>query len=144
MYLPARGVAITPFGAKQFFSVSEMNVFCPCQINVLRLIKTFIQVGDVIDIIAKPAMGIWTGMLNGRMGNFKFIYVDVLTEECPDTHEETQPHRVRQRSTIQEVLKRLSLEVSVLIRLQTDFNVATIIFHSLFACFPRSIPHLCS
>lgn len=60
--------------------------------------------GDVIDIIAKPPMGIWRGMLKGRMGNFKFIYVDVLTEE-------TQTHRVRQKSTVQEVLKRLSLEV---------------------------------
>ncbi|XP_038565413.1 SAM domain-containing protein SAMSN-1b isoform X1 [Micropterus salmoides] len=69
-----------------------------------------LKVGDVIDIIAKPPMGIWTGMLNGRMGNFKFIYVDVLTEESPDTHKDTQTHRVRQKSTVQEVLKRLSLE----------------------------------
>lgn len=69
----------------------------------------------MIDIIAKPPMGIWRGMLNGRKGNFKFIYVDVLTEECPDTHEETQPHRVKQKSTVQDVLKRLSLEVCVLV-----------------------------
>ncbi|XP_037605300.1 SAM domain-containing protein SAMSN-1b [Sebastes umbrosus] len=62
-----------------------------------------LKVGDVIDIIAKPSMGIWTGMLNGRMGNFKFIYVDVLTEE-------TQSHRVTLKSTVQEVLKRLSME----------------------------------
>lgn len=67
--------------------------------------------GDVIDIIAKPPMGIWTGRLNGRLGNFKFIYVDVLTEESPDTHRETQSHRVRQKSTVWEVLRRLSLEV---------------------------------
>ncbi|XP_029303768.1 SAM domain-containing protein SAMSN-1b [Cottoperca gobio] len=69
-----------------------------------------LKVGDVIDIIAKPPMGIWTGMLNSRMGNFKFIYVDVLTEECPDTHKETKIHRVRQKSTVQEVLKCLSME----------------------------------
>ncbi|XP_044079475.1 SAM domain-containing protein SAMSN-1b [Siniperca chuatsi] len=69
-----------------------------------------LKVGDVIDIIAKPPMGTWTGMLNSRMGNFKFIYVDVLTEESPDTHKETQTHRVRQKSTVQEVLKLLSLE----------------------------------
>ncbi|XP_076605890.1 SAM domain-containing protein SAMSN-1b [Chaetodon auriga] len=69
-----------------------------------------LKVGDVIDIIAKPPMGIWTGMLNNRMGNFKFIYVDVLTEESLDTHEDTCTHRVRQKSTVQEVLKRLSLE----------------------------------
>ncbi|KAE8288066.1 SAM domain-containing protein SAMSN-1 [Larimichthys crocea] len=35
-----------------------------------------LKVGDVIDIIIKPPMGIWTGVLNGRMGNFKFVYVD--------------------------------------------------------------------
>ncbi|XP_071317124.1 SAM domain-containing protein SAMSN-1b [Trachinotus anak] len=69
-----------------------------------------LKVGDVIDIIAKPPMGIWTGMLNGRIGNFKFIYVDVLTEESPETHKETQIHKVRHKSAVQEVLKRLSLE----------------------------------
>ncbi|KAM8741126.1 SAM domain-containing protein SAMSN-1b [Acanthopagrus schlegelii] len=65
-----------------------------------------LKVGDVIDIMAKPPMGIWRGMLRGRVGNFKFIYVDLL----PDSHEETGIHRVRQRSTVREVLRRLSLE----------------------------------
>uniref|UniRef100_A0A4W6E2W1 SAM domain, SH3 domain and nuclear localisation signals 1b n=1 Tax=Lates calcarifer TaxID=8187 RepID=A0A4W6E2W1_LATCA len=69
-----------------------------------------LKVGDVIDIIAKPPMGIWTGRLNGRVGNFKFIYVDVLTEESPETHEERHTHKVRQKSTVHEVLKHLSLE----------------------------------
>lgn len=72
--------------------------------NVIKL-NDFTQVGDVIDIITKPPMGIWTGMLNGRIGNFKFIYVDVLRKE----NLETQIHR--HKSTVQEVLKRLSLEV---------------------------------
>ncbi|KAK1882182.1 SAM domain containing protein SAMSN-1 [Dissostichus eleginoides] len=67
--------------------------------------------GDVIDIIAKPPMGIWTGMLNGRIGNFKFIYVEVLTEDSPDAHKETQTHKLRQNSTVQEVLKCLNMEV---------------------------------
>lgn len=64
----------------------------------------------MIDIIAKPSMGIWTGTLNGRMGNFKFIYVDVLTEASPHTHMETQSH-MRKKSTVHEVLKHLSMEV---------------------------------
>ncbi|KAK9536049.1 hypothetical protein VZT92_005867 [Zoarces viviparus] len=68
-----------------------------------------LEVGDVIDIIAKPSMGIWTGMLNGRTGTFKFIYVDVLAES-PHTHMDTQTRRVRQKSTVQEVLKGLSME----------------------------------
>ncbi|KAM6983555.1 SAM domain-containing protein SAMSN-1b isoform 2-T2 [Tautogolabrus adspersus] len=69
-----------------------------------------LKVGDVIDIFAKPPMGIWTGTLNGKMGNFKFIYVDMLAEERPDTREETQTQRETQKSTVQEVLRRLSLE----------------------------------
>uniref|UniRef100_A0A3Q3KU61 SAM domain, SH3 domain and nuclear localisation signals 1b n=1 Tax=Mastacembelus armatus TaxID=205130 RepID=A0A3Q3KU61_9TELE len=69
-----------------------------------------LQVGDVIDIISKPSIGIWTGMLNGSIGTFKFIYVDVLREESSETRKETQFHRVRHTSTVQEVLKRLSLE----------------------------------
>lgn len=74
--------------------------------NVIKW-NDFTQVGDVIDIITKPSMGIWTGMLNGRIGNFKFIYVDILRKE----NLETQIHRVRHKSTVQEVLKHLSLEV---------------------------------
>lgn len=64
----------------------------------------------MIDIIAKPTMGIWTGKLRDKIGNFKFIYVDVLSEECPDSCHE--PYSVRQKSTVREVLKRLSLEVT--------------------------------
>ncbi|CAB1343254.1 unnamed protein product [Coregonus sp. 'balchen'] len=37
--------------------------------------------GDVIDIISKPPMGTWMGLLNNKVGTFKFIYVDVLSEE---------------------------------------------------------------
>uniref|UniRef100_A0A672GL69 SAM domain, SH3 domain and nuclear localisation signals 1b n=1 Tax=Salarias fasciatus TaxID=181472 RepID=A0A672GL69_SALFA len=64
-----------------------------------------LKVGDVIDIIAKPPMGIWRGSLRGRIGSFKFIYVDVLTAEG----QEASPG-ARHRSTVQEVLRRLSLE----------------------------------
>lgn len=99
--------------------------------------------------MAKPPMGIWRGMLSGRMGNFKFIYVDLL----PDSHEERGIHRVRQKSTVREVLRRLSLEV--LCFLFFYLNVATIILHTKghsfsfwMLCssprFSRSIPHLCS
>ncbi|XP_068187826.1 SAM domain-containing protein SAMSN-1b [Antennarius striatus] len=69
-----------------------------------------LKVGDVIEVIAKPPMGIWTGMLNGRIGSFKFIYVDELREESPDTQEEEQTHKERQESTIQELLRRVGLE----------------------------------
>ncbi|XP_077596194.1 SAM domain-containing protein SAMSN-1b isoform X3 [Stigmatopora nigra] len=70
-----------------------------------------LKVGDVIDIIQKRPMGIWTGMLNEQIGNFKFIYVDEIRED-PETHKETQNHRAKPKykSTVHEVLRRLSLE----------------------------------
>lgn len=38
------------------------------------------QKGDIIDIISKPPMGTWMGLLNNKVGTFKF-YVDVLNEK---------------------------------------------------------------
>ncbi|XP_030648152.1 SAM domain-containing protein SAMSN-1b [Chanos chanos] len=71
-----------------------------------------LKVGDVIDIISKPPMGIWTGMLNNRVGNFKFIYVDVLPEEVVPP-QQLRTHRRSKRprpKTLQELLERLNLE----------------------------------
>ncbi|KAG7266518.1 hypothetical protein CRUP_036534, partial [Coryphaenoides rupestris] len=42
-----------------------------------------LQKGDIIYVIEKPPMGIWTGKLNSKVGSFKFIYVDVLAKESP-------------------------------------------------------------
>lgn len=60
-------------------------------------------------------MGIWTGMLNNKVGNFKFIYVDVLVEK----EEEEATPKIRQQKlckrprpkTLLELLERLNLEV---------------------------------
>ncbi|XP_026880131.2 SAM domain-containing protein SAMSN-1a [Electrophorus electricus] len=74
-----------------------------------------LKVGDIINIISKPPMGIWTGMLNNKVGNFKFIYVDVLDKK-QETEEEApniRPHRVSKRprpKTLLELLERLHLE----------------------------------
>lgn len=71
-----------------------------------------LKAGDLIDIISKPPMGIWTGMLNGKVGSFKFIYVDVLTEEPAPVHI-IRSHRKSRRprpKTLQEFLERLNLE----------------------------------
>ncbi|XP_056593185.1 SAM domain-containing protein SAMSN-1-like [Triplophysa dalaica] len=71
-----------------------------------------LKVGDAIDIISKPAMGIWTGMLNGKVGSFKFIYVDVLVEESvpePRIRSHRRSRRARPK-TLQELLERLNLE----------------------------------
>lgn len=71
--------------------------------------------GDIISIISKPPMGIWTGKLNDRVGNFKFIYVDVLVErkeeeEAPKIRQQKLCRRPRPK-TLLELLERLNLEV---------------------------------
>ncbi|XP_068401819.1 SAM domain-containing protein SAMSN-1 isoform X1 [Eschrichtius robustus] len=71
-----------------------------------------IKKGDIIDIICKTPMGMWTGMLNNKVGNFKFIYVDVISEE------EAAPKKIKahRRSgkekpkTLQEFLERIHLQ----------------------------------
>lgn len=71
-----------------------------------------IKKGDIIDIICKTPMGMWTGMLNNKVGNFKFIYVDVISEE------EEAPKKIKARrkserekaKTLQEFLERISLQ----------------------------------
>ncbi|KAI1895724.1 hypothetical protein AGOR_G00109190 [Albula goreensis] len=69
--------------------------------------------GDVIDIISKPPMGTWTGLLNQKVGTFKFIYVDILGEE-----EEKPKQAVRRRrksrlpkpTSVEELLVRVNLK----------------------------------
>ncbi|CAD7693796.1 unnamed protein product [Nyctereutes procyonoides] len=71
-----------------------------------------IKKGDIIDIICKTPMGMWTGMLNNKVGNFKFIYVDVISEE------EAAPKKVKAHrksgkekpKTLQEFLERIHLQ----------------------------------
>ncbi|KAM4712717.1 SAM and SH3 domain-containing protein 1a isoform 2-T2 [Anableps anableps] len=69
--------------------------------------------GDVIDIISKPPMGTWMGLLNNKVGTFKFIYVDVLSEE-----EEKPKRPIRRRrkgrppkpTSVEELLERINLK----------------------------------
>ncbi|KAM4628184.1 SAM domain-containing protein SAMSN-1a [Polymixia lowei] len=72
-----------------------------------------LKVGDIISIISKPPMGIWTGMLNNKVGNFKFIYVDIVVEkekeEAPKIREQKICKRPRPK-TLLELLERLQLE----------------------------------
>ncbi|XP_043115881.1 SAM domain-containing protein SAMSN-1a isoform X2 [Puntigrus tetrazona] len=75
-----------------------------------------LKVGDIISIISKPPMGIWTGMLNNKVGNFKFIYVDVLPEKEKEEEEEApkiRPMKLCKKprpNTLLELLERLKLE----------------------------------
>lgn len=57
-------------------------------------------------------MGMWTGMLNNKMGNFKFIYVDVISEE-EEAPKKIKAHRGNGREkskTLQEFLERVQLQ----------------------------------
>lgn len=73
----------------------------------------FLQSGDVIDIISKPPMGTWMGMLNGKVGTFKFIYVDVLNEEPAKPKKTRRRRRARQPkpTSVEELLDRINLKV---------------------------------
>uniref|UniRef100_A0A3B5K045 SAM domain-containing protein SAMSN-1-like n=2 Tax=Takifugu rubripes TaxID=31033 RepID=A0A3B5K045_TAKRU len=69
-----------------------------------------LKIGDIIDIISKPAMGIWTGVLNNKVGNFKFIYVDVLEEEeAPEVRQQKLCKGAPPQSLL-ELLQSLNLE----------------------------------
>ncbi|XP_054328719.1 SAM and SH3 domain-containing protein 3 isoform X1 [Pongo pygmaeus] len=71
------------------------------------------QKGDVIQIIEKPPVGTWLGLLNGKVGSFKFIYVDVLPEEAVG---HARPSRRQSKGkrpkpkTLHELLERIGLE----------------------------------
>uniref|UniRef100_A0A8C3SJI2 SAM domain-containing protein SAMSN-1 n=1 Tax=Chelydra serpentina TaxID=8475 RepID=A0A8C3SJI2_CHESE len=71
-----------------------------------------IKKGDIIDIICKTPMGMWTGMLNNKVGNFKFIYVDIILE-VEATPRKIKVHRGSKRAkpkTLQELLERVHLQ----------------------------------
>ncbi|XP_057552094.1 SAM domain-containing protein SAMSN-1 isoform X1 [Hippopotamus amphibius kiboko] len=71
-----------------------------------------IKKGDIIDIICKTPMGMWTGMLNNKVGNFKFIYVDVISEE-EEAPKKIKAHRrsgKEKPKTLQEFLERIHLQ----------------------------------
>ncbi|XP_051908833.1 SAM and SH3 domain-containing protein 1a isoform X4 [Hippocampus zosterae] len=69
--------------------------------------------GDVIDIISKPPMGTWMGLLNNKVGTFKFIYVDVL---CEEEEKPKRPLRRRRKgrppkpTSVEELLERINLK----------------------------------
>lgn len=74
-----------------------------------------LQKGDIIDIISKPPMGTWMGLLNNKVGTFKFIYVDVLNEEEDKPKRPTRRRkkgRPPQPKSVEDLLDRINLKVS--------------------------------
>ncbi|NXD37375.1 SASH3 protein, partial [Copsychus sechellarum] len=67
--------------------------------------------GDIIGIIEKPPVGTWTGLLNNRVGSFKFIYVDVIPEEVPARRSRGSSRSKRLKpKTLHELLERINLQ----------------------------------
>ncbi|XP_052001902.1 SAM and SH3 domain-containing protein 1-like isoform X2 [Xyrauchen texanus] len=67
--------------------------------------------GDLIDIISKPPMGTWMGLLNNKVGTFKFIYVDVLNEEeKPKRMKKRRKSRPPKPTSVEELLERIDLK----------------------------------
>ncbi|NWX30540.1 SASH3 protein, partial [Notiomystis cincta] len=68
--------------------------------------------GDIIGIIEKPPVGTWTGLLNNRVGSFKFIYVDVIPEETVPARRSRGSSRNKRLKpkTLQELLERINLQ----------------------------------
>ncbi|KFV80236.1 SAM and SH3 domain-containing protein 3, partial [Struthio camelus australis] len=70
------------------------------------------QKGDIIGIIEKPPVGTWTGLLNNKVGSFKFIYVDVIPEETTPARK-SRGHSKSKRpkpKTLHELLERINLQ----------------------------------
>ncbi|XP_074863807.1 SAM and SH3 domain-containing protein 3 [Carettochelys insculpta] len=68
--------------------------------------------GDIIGIIEKPPVGTWTGVLNNRVGSFKFIYADIIPEE-PAPARKSRSHSKSKRpkpKTLHELLERINLQ----------------------------------
>lgn len=83
-----------------------------CSQRHLSFTGLFLQSGDVIDIISKPPMGTWMGMLNSKVGTFKFIYVDVLNEEAkPKKTRRRRKARQPKPTSVEELLDRINLKV---------------------------------
>ncbi|NXC75905.1 SASH3 protein, partial [Anhinga anhinga] len=68
--------------------------------------------GDIIGIIEKPPVGTWTGLLNNRVGSFKFIYVDVIPEETAPSRKSRGPGKSKRLKpkTLHELLERINLQ----------------------------------
>ncbi|NXP16284.1 SASH3 protein, partial [Scytalopus superciliaris] len=68
--------------------------------------------GDIIGIIEKPPVGTWTGLLNNRVGSFKFIYVDVIPEETVPARKSRGSSRNKRLKpkTLHELLERINLQ----------------------------------
>ncbi len=99
----------------------------------------------MIDIISMNPSGLWRGQCQGRVGNFKFINVDIVNERRRSTGgsgtEKRRAHRARETrpsakpKTVEEMLKRIGLEVES----ESNWKLYLTISNTLH---PSTGPHL--
>ncbi|XP_050667545.1 uncharacterized protein LOC126967146 isoform X5 [Leptidea sinapis] len=71
--------------------------------------------GDIIEVINMNASGIWRGVLNNKVGNFKFANVEVLSERDTNRCRTLKWCKSRERlwetrpRTVEELLRRIDL-----------------------------------
>ncbi|XP_045493948.1 uncharacterized protein LOC123693058 isoform X4 [Colias croceus] len=71
--------------------------------------------GDIIEVINMNASGIWRGVLNNKVGNFKFANVEVLSERDASRSRTLKWCKSRERlwetrpRTVEELLRRIDL-----------------------------------
>lgn len=66
------------------------------------------QKGDIIDVISMNATGVWEGRLNGKLGTFKFINVEVIPEQRVKKF--SRVSRKACPSSVDELLCRIGLK----------------------------------
>lgn len=71
--------------------------------------------GDIINVISMVQPGVWKGLLNARVGTFRFSHVEMVTEDTPRCQRRDRIHRRRnsQRSkprNVEELMQRIGLE----------------------------------
>ena len=89
------------------------------------------QKGDLIQVLKKNASGIWLGRLENKIGSFKFINVELLSDETPSPGIQEGSgmlHLTRQSpwssgdgmSMVENLLTSLHLQVCIVFTLRGD------------------------
>lgn len=65
-----------------------------------------LQKGDLIEVLSMNASGLWRGRAHGRVGHFKFINVELMSEAS------LRPRPCRHRpQTLEQMLRTIHMEV---------------------------------
>ncbi|XP_052130509.1 uncharacterized protein LOC113202267 isoform X3 [Frankliniella occidentalis] len=66
--------------------------------------------GDILEILAMSPSGMWRGRLNGNIGFFKFINVEVIPGSVMLTQQSSRGHLKGRPHSVEELLRRVNLE----------------------------------